>query len=180
MYKKTLIAAMAAALVLTVAFIAVGHSPEASACDGKTETASSCTKSASAAKVSASTASYGGSGCSKAAKAGCSEAEAARCCAKKAEQAHQAQVKDVADNVPYRENSRVVMAGTYTCGSCDLGKTDKCQAFLKTADGHLYPLIHDAKVKEMYKSGNKNFEITSRVKSEGGVKYLDVTSYKAM
>jgi hypothetical protein len=180
MYRKSVIAVMAVALVVAVAFIAVGSSQDVSACDGKTKTASSCTQSASAAKVAAATASYDGSGCARTAKSGCTGAAAASCCAKASRQAHQAQVKAVADNIPHRENSRVVYTGTYKCGSCDLGKTDKCQGFIKTTDGHLYPLIQDAKVREMRSLGNKELEVTGRVKSEGGVKYVEVTTYKVI
>jgi len=189
MLKKTAMIAAVAALVVVGAVVVMGGAGEVAACDGKTKTASAqasaCTKSASAAKVSAATA--GTSSCTKSktasAAATCSEAARAACCAKMAKQAHYTQVKKAADNIPYRLNTRVVMAGTYTCGSCDLGATDTCQAFLKTADGQLYPLLHNKNVKMMYKmhkSGEKDFEVTARVTKQGGAKYLDVTYYTAM
>jgi hypothetical protein len=179
MLKKTAMIAAAAALVLAVALIAIGDAGQATACDGKTKTASTCTKSASAAKV----ASSGKASCSKAAQAACasqSKTAQSACCAKMAKQAHYAQVKTAADNIPYRMNSRVVIAGTYQCGSCDLGTTDKCQAFIKTADGDLYPIKMDKQAKSIYKSGSKNIEVVARVTKAGGVKYLDVTSFKAL
>jgi hypothetical protein len=100
-----------------------------------------------------------------------------------AKQAHYTQVKKAADNIPYRVNTRVVMTGTYMCGSCDLGAIDQCQAFLKTADGQLYPLLQNKNVKKMYqmhKSGEKDFKVTARVAKQGGAKYLDVTYYTAL
>ena len=158
MLKKTVTIAAVAALVVAGALIAVGQTGQASACDGKTETAST------------------GSSCSSKAKT----ASASSCCAKQAKTAHYEQVKKAADEIPNRVNSRVVLSGTYTCGSCDLGMTDTCQAFLKTADGKLYPMEHTSTVKAMKKSGTKNFEITARVTKQGGAKYLDVTNYTAM
>jgi hypothetical protein len=188
MLKKTAIIAAVVALVAVGTVAVMGGAGDVAACDGKTKTASAqapaCTKTASAAKVSA--ASAGTSSCTKtktaSAASTCSETAQAACCAKMAKQAHYTQVKKTADNIPYRVNTRVVMTGVYTCGSCDLGATDKCQAFLKTADG-LYPLTHNKNVKAMYKlhkSGEKDFEITARVTKQGGAKYLDVTYYSAM
>lgn len=167
----------AAVLVLAVAVFAMGSSGEGSACDGKI-------KSASAAKVSAASASYdagGPGGCGKTAKAraGCPGA-ASNCCANKARKAHYAQVKEIADDIPYRQNTRLVIAGKFTCGACDLGKTDVCQPFVKTADGDFYPLKRNGKITEMKNTGSKEFEITARVTKEGGIKFLDVTSFKAI
>ena len=164
--------------MLTVAGFASGDAGQASACDGYTKTASAsgCTKTASAAKVSA------GSQCTQAQLSACSQSAKA-CCAKMARQAHYTEVKDVADDMPYRVNTRIVVTGTYKCGSCDLGQTNKCQAFLKTADGELYPLLHNKKGKMMYKmhkSGEKDFQVTAREPKQGGAKYLDVTYYTAM
>lgn len=199
MIKKTVMIAAAAALVMTGAFVVFGDAGQVAACDGKAKTASAsacdgknksastasaCTRSASAAKVAA--ASAGGSGCTrtKTASAACTKSAAhSACCAKSAQQAHYAQVKKVADNIPDRLNSRVVVTGVYVCGSCDLGKIDKCQAFLKTAGGQLYPMTHSKSVKEMHrlhKSGSNDFEITARVTKEGGAKYLDVTYFDAL
>ena len=97
-----------------------------------------------------------------------------------AKQAHYAQVREAADVIPYRENTRVELTGTYKCGMCDLGTTDKCQAFLKTANGQLYPLDKNSKVKQMYKSGAKEFKVTARVVKQGGTKYLNVTNYSSI
>jgi hypothetical protein len=173
--KSTIIAAVV--LVLAVAALAIGNTGQVAACDGKV-------KSASAAKVSAATASYsaGTAGtCSKTAQAkACCPSASAACCANKARQAHYAQVKELADDIPYRENTRLVIAGTVTCGSCDLGKTDKCQPFVKTADGDFYPLKRSGKIKEMKNTGSKEFEVTTRVTKEGGIKFLEVTSFKAI
>jgi hypothetical protein len=159
-------------------------------CDSQAKTASvqasTCTRSASAAKVSAATA---GTTCGTKTKTAsvagtCSKTASAKsaCCASTAKQAHYAQVKKAADNIPYRVNTRLVMSGTYVCGSCNLSVTDQCQAFLKTSDG-LYPLTHNSNVKamhDMHKSGENDFEVTARVTKEGGAKYLDVTYYAAM
>ena len=191
MIKKTVTIAAVAALVTAGVFIAIGDAGQVAACDGKTKTASAgasaCTKSASAAKVSAATA--GTSSCSKtktaSASASCSKTAQAQsaCCAKMAKQAHYTQVKNASDNIPHRINSRVVLAGTYKCGSCDLGATDKCQAFLETAGGQLYPMVGNQSVKSMYKlhkKGENDFEVTARVTKKGGAKYLDVTYFDTM
>ncbi|MCK5407030.1 MAG: hypothetical protein KAJ37_06235, partial [Candidatus Krumholzibacteria bacterium] len=175
MNKKILIGSLAVALVLTVAVFAIGDAGQASACDGKTKTASAsgCTKTASAAKVSA------GSQCTQAQLSACSQSAKA-CCAKMARQASYTEIKDVADDIPGRVNTRIVVTGTYKCGSCDLGQTKKCQAFLKTAEGNLYPLEKNAKVKELKASKGKEFEVVGRVHKEGGIKFLSVTSAKAL
>jgi len=191
MIKKTVTIAAVAALVTAGVFIAIGDAGQVAACDGLTKTASAdppaCTKSASAAKVSAAT--TGTSSCTKtntaSAYASCSKTAQAQsaCCAKMANQAHYAQVKGNADNIPYRINSRVVLTGTYKCGSCDLGTTDKCQAFLKTASGELYPMVSSKSVKGMYKmhkNGNNEFEVTARVTKQFGAKYLDVTHFDTL
>jgi hypothetical protein len=184
MLKKTAIIASAAAFVMAAVLIAVGNPGQVSACDGKAKSAaakaSACTKSASAAKVSAATA--GSSSCAGTAKSSCTRTTHAKtaCCADQAKQAHYMQVKKAADMIPYRVNTRLVLTGTYKCGSCDLGVTDKCQAFIKTTDGHLYPLEKSKNVKNMYASGNKKFEITARVSKQYGAKYLDVTNYHAL
>jgi hypothetical protein len=177
MNKKIMIGSLAAALVLTVAVLAIGDAGRASACDGKTKTASAsyCTKTASAAKVSASA----GTQCTKAEMAACSQSAKA-CCASMARQAHYTEVKEAADVIPGRVNTRVVMTGTYKCGSCDLGQTKKCQAFLKTADGNLYPLEKNAKVKKLKASKGKEFEVVGRIHKEGGIKFVEVTSVKAL
>ena len=112
--------------------------------------------------------------------ASCTKTGKASCCAASARQAHYTQVKEIADPVSYRENSRVVVAGAFQCGSCDLKSTDKCQAFIKTAEGKMLPLAHDKKVKGMYMSKSSEFEVTGRIKTEGGIKFLEVTSYNTL
>lgn len=196
MQRKLVIAGIAAVMVVAAGF-AVADMGQASSCDGKTASietaqassrsktaqASSCTKTstASAAKVSA-----GQTECSAQAKAACCPSGAsaksgkASCCAASARQAYYAEVKEIADPVSYRENSRVVVAGDFKCGSCDMQTTSKCQAFIKTADGKMLPLYHTQNVKGMYKSKSREFEVTGRIKTEGGIKFLEVTSYKAL
>ena len=97
-----------------------------------------------------------------------------------ARQASYTEIKDVADDIPGRVNTRIVVTGTYKCGSCDLGQTKKCQAFLKTAEGNLYPLEKNAKVKELKAAKGEEFEVVGRVHKEGGIKFLSVTSVKAL
>ena len=175
MNKKLLIGTLAAAMVLTVAVMAIGDSGNTSACDGKAKTASAtgCTKTAQAAKISA------GSECTQAEKAACSQSAQA-CCAKKSREAHYSAVKEVADEMPGRVNSRLVLTGAYKCGSCDLGATKVCQPFLKTADGNLYPLQKSTKVKELKASKGKEFQVVGRIEKEGGIKFLNVTSVTAL
>ena len=199
MQRKLVVSAIAAVMVVIAGF-AIADMGQASSCDGttssvktaqasscsKTAQASACTKTstASAAKVSA-----GQTECSAQAKAECCPGGAsasyaksgkASCCASSARQAYYTEVKKIADPVSYRENTRVVVAGDFKCGSCDMQATSKCQAFIKTADGKMLPLYHTKSVKGMYKSKSREFEVTGRIKSEGGIKFLEVTSYKAM
>jgi hypothetical protein len=196
MQKKYLIVAIAAVAITAAGFVAadLGNAGNCKSASVKTAQASSCSKSAqasactktttaSAAKVSA------GRSCGSTASASCcpsgSSASYAKtgkagCCAASARQAYYAEVKKVADHVSYRENSRVKMTGDFKCGSCDLNTTSKCQAFLKTAEGKMLPLKHDSKVKGMYKSSTREFEVTGRIKSEGGIQFVEVTSYRAL
>jgi len=202
MQRKLVVAAIAAVMVVVAGF-AIADMGQASSCDGKTSSvksaqasscsktstaqASSCTKTstASAAKMSAGQT----TACSAQAKAACcpegasasyAKAGKASCCASSARQAYYAEVKEIADPVAYRENSRVVVAGDFKCGSCDMQATSKCQAFIKTADGKMLPLYRTQSVKGMYMSKSREFEVTGRIKTEGGIKFLDVTSYKAL
>ena len=180
MLKKTVMITAAAMLVLSVAVFAIGSAGQEGTCDSKIKTTSTaCTKTASAAKVSATagTESTCASACASSSK--CCKGQACEC-AKKTRQAYYSSVKEVADDIPYRENTRLVVTGTYTCGMCDLGTTKTCVAFIKTTDGKTYPLVKSCGMKGMCKSKSKDLEITGRVKKEGGVKFLDVTSYKAI
>ncbi len=183
MQRKHVIVAIVAVVVAAAGYVAADLG-QASACDGQTSSfevaqASSCSKTKTAQASS----------CSKTASAACcpsgsnasyAKAGKASCCAAKMRQAHYAQVKEIADPVSYRENSRIVVAGAFKCGSCDLNSTEKCQAFIKTADGKMLPLGHDKNVKEMYMSKTREFKVTGRIKTEGGIKFLEVTSYKAL
>ena len=196
MQKKILIVAIAAVVLVAAGFVVadMGNAGECSSSKVKTAGASSCSKTAqassctrttkaSAAKLSA------GKSCGSQASASCcpagasashAEAGKAGCCAASARQAYYAQVKEIAAPVSYRENSRVTVAGDFKCGSCDLHKTSKCQAFIKTADGKMLPLKHDSKVKSMYQAGNREFEVTGRIHSEGGIQFVEVTSFRAL
>jgi hypothetical protein len=118
--------------------------------------------------------------CPEGASASYAKSGKASCCATSARQAYHAEVKEIADPVSYRENTRVVVAGAFKCGSCDMQAMSKCQAFIKTADGKMLPLTQDQNVKGMYMSKSREFEVTGRIKSEGGIKFLEVTSYKAL
>jgi hypothetical protein len=201
MQRKNVIAAIAAVVVVAAGFV-VADMGQASSCDGKTSSietaqasscsktrtaqASSCTKTskASAAKMSSEKTSCSAHASASCCAAGASASHArsgkASCCAASARQAHYAEVKEIADPISYRENSRVVVAGAFECGSCDIHKTSSCQAFIKTDDGKMIPLVLDRKVKGMHMSKSREFEVTGRIKTEGGIKFLEVTSYKAM
>jgi hypothetical protein len=215
MSKKALTTAMAAVMVLAVAFIAFAGSGESGTCDKTAKattakathsgccaaatTASACTRSASAAKVasSACTRTAGSTACTKTSKASaakvaaggecCPHGAAARyeragnasCCAK-ARAAHTAELKKTVDQLPYRENRKVVMSGKLLCGKCDLGAFAECQPLLKTAEGKIYPLAHGLQVKAMRKTGADSYEVSSQIKKIDGVKFLDVRAFKAL
>lgn len=154
MSKRSLILAVSALLVLAVAVVAFGG-------PGGT-----CNKSAKAASAA---------GC-------CTKDEAAKSgCCEKSEQAYFDQLSAVSDEIPLRENARMTVTGTAVCGHCDLGKTDRCQPMVKTADGKLYALGHGLNVHEMKNTEAKNgFSITGRVKEVHGVSYLEVTSFRPL
>lgn len=197
MQKKYLIVVIAAFAITAAGFVVadLGNAGNCKSSSVKTAQASSCSKSAqasacartttaSAAKMSAgrscgSTASAS-SCCPSGSSASYAKSGKAGCCAASARQAYYAEVREIADHVSYRENSRVTLSGAFKCGSCDLNTTSKCQAFIKTADGKMIPLKHDSKVKGMYKSNTRDFEVTGRIKSEGGIQFVEVTSFKAM
>lgn len=82
------------------------------------------------------------------------------------------------DVVPYREDKRLVLTGTYECGHCGVGATAECSPMFKTADGKVYPLWNSDRVSSLRKDEDKNVEISTVVKKVDGVKYLDVKSYK--
>lgn len=85
------------------------------------------------------------------------------------------------DAIPYREDKRLVLTGTYECGHCGIGATAECAPMFKTADGKVYPLWNSEHVSTMRNDKKaKNVEIATLVKKVDGVKYLDVKSYKAL
>lgn len=85
------------------------------------------------------------------------------------------------NELPYRENKRVVLTGAYVCGHCTLHVTDGCSPMFKTADGKVYPLIKNTESSSLRKADTgKGVEIASSVKKIDGVKYLEVKSYKAL
>ncbi|HEU4366050.1 MAG TPA: hypothetical protein VFT13_11365 [Candidatus Krumholzibacteria bacterium] len=88
--------------------------------------------------------------------------------------------KGAVDELPYRENKRVVLTGAYVCGHCTLNVTDGCAPMFKTTDGKVYPLIKNAHASDLRTANTgKGIEIASSVKRIDGVKYLEVKSYKA-
>jgi len=133
----------------------------------------------------------GGDGCDKASKTSNASAGAGGCCEGKSASAagakdekcsttKTASLKGLVDDMPYRENKRVVLAGSYACGHCSLEKTADCSPMLKTADGKVYPMIKGNLSSEMRGAEGKNLEVSGTVKKVDGVKYLDVKSYKVM
>lgn len=91
-----------------------------------------------------------------------------------------ASLKGMVDEMPYRENKRVVLAGSYACGHCTLQKTEDCAPMLKTADGKVYPLLENNHAMGMRGSEGKNLEVSGTVKKVDGVKFLEVKSYKVI
>jgi hypothetical protein len=133
----------------------------------KTAASASCCESAQAVKTAAM-----GEGCDEAKtaarKSACTEAKTAA-------------VKTAVDDLPYAENRRVVLAGSYACGHCALGVTEECAPMLKTADGKVYPMINSARVDAMRAAKLANgVEVSGLVKKLDGVKYIDVKSYRAL
>lgn len=133
----------------------------------------------------------GGDGCDKASKNTNASAGAGGCCEGKSASAagakdekcsttKTASLKGLVDDMPYRENKRVVLAGSYACGHCSLEKTADCSPMLKTADGKVYPMLKGNLSSEMRGAEGKNLEVSGTVKKVDGVKYLDVKSYKVM
>jgi hypothetical protein len=85
------------------------------------------------------------------------------------------------DEVPYREDKRVVLTGAYACGHCTVGISAECAPMFKTADGKVYPLWNSDRVKDLRGSDATNgVEIATVVKKVDGVKYLDIKSYKVL
>ena len=204
MTKKLTWTGMALVAVFAIAVSAMAYTNYAMACDKEAKTknasvtSSRCTASAAATTASASgcdkaakTASA--SGCDKAAKtasadcckgmtaeAGYSKASNGDACCKSESAAQQAALKKIVTVLPYGERHRVVVAGTMECGHCTYQATTRCQPLLKTADGKVYPLIHDHMVKDMRHGQAGTFEISSNVKLVNGIKHLEVKSYRSL
>jgi hypothetical protein len=148
----------------------------------------SCDKSASAAasgctRVASATMAGSHEGCTKgasAAAAGCCDGAKSAAAGEKCSESTSASLKGVVDELPYRENKRVVLAGSYACGHCTLEKTAECAPMLKTADGKIYPLLKTARASELRAMEGKNVEVSGTIKKYDGVKFIDVKSYKVI
>jgi hypothetical protein len=121
----------------------------------------------------------GGDACCKSGAAATASKEA---CKEVCDEAKTAAVlKAAVDELPYRENKRVVLTGAYVCGSCQLHVTEGCSPLFKTADGKVYPLIQNPEATRLRQAdAGKGVEIASTVKKLDGVKYLEVKSYKTL
>ena len=157
-------------------------SASADGCTKSTTTAASMNSGCESAHASAAAA-----GCEKstamAAGAGsCCDSKSAKSAAiEGCDQAETASLKGAVDTLPYGENRRVVLAGTYECGHCGLNLTDECAPMLKTADGKVYPLMDNARVEAMRAAKCANgVEVSGLVRKVGGVKFIDVKSYRAL
>jgi hypothetical protein len=110
--------------------------------------------------AAATTASAGGAGCSGDKQAGTAMHEDKCCAATKT-----ASLKGLVDEMPYKENKRVTLAGSYACGHCDLAKTDDCSPMLKTTDGKVYPLFQNARAADLKNAAEgKNIEVSGTVR----------------
>jgi hypothetical protein len=182
-------AAMKGTAVQTASYDgAIAAPTHKSGCEGAATTASLNTTQSAASMTMAA----GGEGCTanKTANAGAKHGEAGCCESNKTASAagakgdctatKTASLKGKVDEMPYRENKRVVLAGAYACGHCSLEKTADCSPMLKTADGKVYPLLENNQAKQMKAAEGKNLEVSGTVKKVDGVKFLDVKSYKVM
>ena len=144
--------------------------------------ASGCDKSAASAAAAAAcekgvAVAAGGAACCKAGKATAAGAKGKQAC----EKSKTASVfQGAVDELPYRENKRVVLIGAYACGHCNLQVTDGCSPMFKTADGKIYPLMKNLEASGLRAADAGNgVEIASSVRKIDGIKYLEVKSYKA-
>ena len=114
------------------------------------------------------------------ASGGCCETKSANTAAneEKCSAMKTASLKGKVDEMPYRENKRVVLAGSYACGHCNLEMTEDCSPMVKTADGKVYPLLKNSLASELRSAEGKSLQLSGTVKKIDGVKYLDVKSYK--
>jgi hypothetical protein len=201
-------AGSAAATTASYEALPAGHPPISAAGSGdaccagsaaaaKVASSEGCTRSASVATVAsveagaahgASLVMAGGEGCSpkadhaNAAAGGscCEGGKTAGAANDKCASAKSASLKGKVDDLPYRENKRVVLAGSYECGHCTLQKTEDCAPMLKTADGKVYPLLQNAQARDMRSREGKNVEVSGSVKKLDGVKYIEVKSYRVL
>jgi len=167
-------AANASATVASTEHAGCGASMAAhDGCTGATASVamSCCGGEAAAAK----TAMAGGAGCSGDKQASTAMHEDKCCAATKT-----ASLKGLVDEMPYKENKRVTLAGAYACGHCDLAKTEDCSPMLKTADGKIYPLLQNARASEIKDAEGKNIQVSGTVKKVDGVKFLEVKSFKVL
>jgi hypothetical protein len=173
MIKSAMVAPGASPAINTAAF--------AANVQGTTVSADCCKSSAAAATVASGTVACDKGAAVHTAGAGKScgsavETAGAEGCSKSTKTAAAA-----VDAVPYRENKRLVLTGSYECGHCGLGATAECSPMFKTADGKVYPLLDSERVSNLRDANaDKNVEISTVVKKVDGVKYLDVKSYKTL
>ena len=80
-----------------------------------------------------------------------------------------------------RPDARIVLAGSYKCGHCAYSATASCSPMFETTSGKVYPMLASSTVKKLAKDGTADeFELIARVRKQGGIKYLEVTSYKGI
>ncbi len=173
---QSAVVAPGAAPILNVAAFAAGVSGSTvtagggSCCESKS--ASAATASGSCDKSAAVHTAGAGQSCDAAAKTAGSHASC-----EKSTQTAAASV----DALPYREDKRLVLTGSYECGHCGIGATAECSPMFKTADGKVYRLWNGDRVASLRNDkAAKNVEIATVVKKVDGVKYLDVKSYKVL
>ena len=170
MIKSAMVAPGASPAINTAAF--------AANVQGTTVSAADCCKASAAGATVAS----GMVACDKASAA--KTAGAGKSCGSAVETAGAEGSKTAAaavDAVPYRENKRLVLTGSYECGHCGIGATAECSPMFKTADGKVYPLLDSERVSHLRDdNASKNVEISTVVKKVDGVKYLDVKSFKTL
>jgi hypothetical protein len=165
----------ASATVASTEHAGCGMSLTTAAHDGCTGASMAMTASASCCdkEKAVKTASAGGAGC-------CAEKSANTASKEECTEAKTASLKGLVDEMPYRENKRVTLAGAYACGHCTLQKTADCSPMLKTADGKVYPLLKNSLSSELKDAEGKNVQVSGTVKKLDGVKFLDVKSYKVL
>ena len=168
MIKSAMVAPGASPVINTAAF--------AANVQGTTVSADCCKKGTAA----AASMDNGTMSCDKSAAA--KTASTSKSCDSAVQTAGSAKTAAVAvDAVPYRENKRLVLTGSYECGHCGIGATAECAPMFKTADGKVYPLLDSERVSNLRDDkASASVEISTVVKKIDGVKYLDVKSFKAL